>query len=106
MKIEKLEDFKGGWFIGNFHPSLLKTENVEVGVKSYKAGDKEKAHVHKKATEITLVLSGIALFNGVPVSSGNIVVLNPGEWNAFEAFTDVTTVVIKTPSVKGDKYTE
>ena len=106
MKVEKLENFKGGWFIGNFEPSLLKTDEFEVAVKEYRAGDKEPAHVHKIATEMTLVLNGVALFNGQPVSSGNIVVLEPGEWNEFEAFTDVTTVVIKTPSVKGDKYTE
>lgn len=106
MKTEKLENFKGGWFIGNFSPTLLKTRAFEIAVKSYVAGDKEKSHVHKKATEYTLVLNGVAMFNRKPISGGTIVILEPGEWNEFEAVTDVTTVVVKTPSVKGDKYTE
>lgn len=25
-----------GWFVGDFEPSILKTKNCEVGVKSYK----------------------------------------------------------------------
>lgn len=36
MKTAKLEDMTKGWFIGNFNPSLLKTNDVEVAVKSYK----------------------------------------------------------------------
>lgn len=106
MKIDKLESFTGGWFIGNFEPSLMKTDDFEIAVKHYKAGDREESHVHRVATEVTLVLNGTALFNGNPVTNGEIVTLNPGEWNSFEAVTDLTTVVVKTPSVKGDKYTK
>ena len=106
MKTEKLENFKGGWFIGNFSPTLLKTRSFDIAVKSYNAGDVEKSHVHKKATAYTLVLNGVAMFNDKPISGGTIVILEPGEWNQFKAITDVTTVVIKTPSAKNDKYTE
>ncbi len=34
---------------------------------------------------------------------GDILMINPGEATAFEAITDVVTVVIKTPSVRNDK---
>ena len=46
MKIHKLKDMVKGWFVGNFEPSLYKTHLVEVGVKEYKAGDKEVGHAH------------------------------------------------------------
>ena len=42
MKTAKLEDMVKGWFVGNFEPSLLKTNDVEVAVKSYKKGDYEE----------------------------------------------------------------
>ena len=44
MKVEKLSDMTKGWFIGNFEPSLHKTNECEIGVKSYNAGDYEKKH--------------------------------------------------------------
>ena len=36
--------------------------------------------------------------------AGDIVLIEPGEDTDFEALTDVTTVVVKAPSVMGDKY--
>ena len=36
MKVVKLEDMVKGWFIGNFDPTLIKTNDVEVAVKEYK----------------------------------------------------------------------
>lgn len=54
MKIGKLRDMKRGWFIGDFEPSLLKTRDCEVAVKSYRHGDHEGKHFHKIATEFTV----------------------------------------------------
>ena len=57
MRASKLDEMKGGWFIGNFEPSLMKTNDVEVSVKKYKKGAKEEAHFHKIATEYRGILS-------------------------------------------------
>jgi hypothetical protein len=46
-----LKEMKLGWFVGNFEPSLYKTNDVEVAVKNYKKGDSEERHFHKIATE-------------------------------------------------------
>ena len=46
---KNLKDMVGGWFIGNFNPSVWNTESFEVAVKEYKAGDKEQKHLHKIA---------------------------------------------------------
>ena len=58
MKVAKLEDMVKGWFVGNFDPTLIKTNDVEVAVKEYKKGDYEEKHYHKIATEITVIVSG------------------------------------------------
>ena len=97
---------KGGWFIGNFTPSVLKAKNFEVAVKSYKAGDKEPRHFHLLAEEITLVISGTVNFNTNTYSSGQIVLIEKGERVTFEAITDAITVVVKSPSITNDKYIE
>lgn len=49
MKNYKLDKMIRGWFVGNFDPSVFKTNDVEVGVKEYKKGDTEEKHHHKIA---------------------------------------------------------
>ena len=104
MEKFKLEDMFGGWFVGNFTPSLYKTNDVEVGVKKYKKGDKEAAHYHKIATEFTLVLDGRVKMSGQEYTNGDIIKINPFDVTDFEALTDVTTVVVKLPGANNDKY--
>jgi hypothetical protein len=55
MKLDKQYNMTRGWFIGNFTPSVLPSDDVEVAVKNYQAGDKEEPHYHKIATEITCI---------------------------------------------------
>jgi uncharacterized cupin superfamily protein len=93
-----------GWFVGDFLPSALRTSAVEVAVKRYKAGDREDMHLHKIADEITLVLEGTIQMCGQTLNGGEIIRLAPGEASAFTAVTDAITVVVKLPSVIGDKY--
>lgn len=50
MKIDNLDSMIRGWFVGDFEPNVLKSDQVEVGVKSYKKGDYEERHYHKIAT--------------------------------------------------------
>ena len=104
MKIEKLENFTKGWFIGDFVPTLFNTSDFEIAVKRYSKGDIENMHHHKISTEYTIVTSGIAMMNETMIHEDEIVVIEPGTSVEFEAITDVCTVVIKTPSVKSDKY--
>lgn len=104
MKKHNLDDMVGGWFIGHFEPTLLKTDDFEVAVKIYKKGDYEENHYHKIATEYTLIMDGEVIMSGENYSSGDIVVIKPNESTDFRALTDVKTVVVKTPSVANDKY--
>jgi quercetin dioxygenase-like cupin family protein len=104
MKITKLSSMTNGWFIGNFEPSLFKTNDFEVAVQQFDAGEYVEWHVHKVATEYTVIVSGRAQVDGCAVSEGDIIVLEPGKGTDFRAITEVTTAVVKTPCVKGDKY--
>ncbi len=104
MKIAHLEKMTKGWFVGNFQPSLLQTDAVEVAVKHYKAGDYEEWHHHKVATEITVVVSGEVEMAGRRYSAGDIIIMEPGDATDFRAITDATNTVVKIPGAKDDKY--
>lgn len=104
MEIFRLDDMVKGWFVGDFSPAALRTAAAEVAVKSYKAGDREDRHLHKIAVEVTVVLNGTVEMCDRRLGPGDIIKLSPGEATAFSAVTDVTTVVVKLPSVTGDKY--
>ena len=104
MNSAHLQDMVKGWFVGSFAPSAHATEACEVAVKRYTAGQREAAHYHRVATEITLVLSGRVRMAGKEWGEGDIVVLSPGETTDFEALTDAVNVVVKTPGAPDDKY--
>jgi len=104
MEVNNLKDMIKGWFIGNFEPSLYKTNDVEVGVKSYKAGEYERTHYHKIATEFTVVIDGEVEFNGKKYGKNDMIKILPLEKTDFKAITDATTVVVKIPGANNDKY--
>lgn len=104
MKVLRLDDMTRGWFVGNFEPSVLRTNDVEVALKEYSEGDFEETHYHKIATEITLIISGRALMFEREFGDGDIVVVEPGDATSFRALTDVVTVVVKHPGANDDKY--
>ena len=104
MKVDKLKDMFRGWVVGNFEPSLWKTNDVEVAVKTYKKGDYEAKHYHKIATEITVISKGRVLMNNELYEEGDIITIEPGEATDFRAINDVITTVIKFPCLTDDKY--
>ena len=101
-----LQDMKDGWFVGDFLPTCKKTSDCEVAFKNYLKGDMEERHVHKIATEITLIVEGLVKMNDIIYKSGDIIVLEPGDATDFHVLEDTTNVVVKVPSVAGDKYVE
>ena len=106
MRKDALARMVRGWFVGDFAPTAYATTDVEVGIKSYRAGDVEDWHYHKVATEITVVVSGEIEMFGQRHVAGDIVIVEPGEGTAFRAITDAVNVVVKLPGAKNDKYTD
>jgi hypothetical protein len=104
MKLYKLKDFTRGWIVGDFEPSIIRTKDAEFMVRYYKKGDAEAKHVHKKADEITVIISGRFKMNGKELLQGDIAHLSPGDPVDFECLEDGANAVFKAPSVMGDKY--
>jgi hypothetical protein len=104
MEKFNLNDYIKGWFIGKFKPSIIDTSKFEVAIKRYKKDDYENSHHHKIATEITVIVEGEVEMNGIRYIKDDIIKIEPHEATDFKCLTDVITVVIKTPSVKDDKY--
>ena len=102
----KLDSFTKGWFVGNFNPTLCKTEDVEVAVKHYKKGDNESSHYHKVATEITVICQGSVKMNDQIFSSGDIITIPPLQKTDFHALEDTITCVVKIPGASNDKYVD
>ncbi len=101
---QNLTNFTKGWFIGNFEPTLFNTDDFEIAVKHYKLGDYEPSHYHKISTEFTVIVEGTVLMNDIEYTKNDIITINPNEVTDFNCLTDVTTVVVKIPSSKDDKY--
>lgn len=104
IESHKLEAMTGGWFVGNFEPTVIKTDAVEVGVKYYKKGTSEKRHYHKVARELTVIVSGKVEMDGKVYSKGDIVDIPAGVASDFRALEDTVTTVVKLPGALNDKY--
>jgi quercetin dioxygenase-like cupin family protein len=104
MKIYRLEDMMGGWFVGDFEPSVHRTDQFEVSVKVHPRGEKWDIHYHKVAREINAIIMGEMTLQKTRLVAGDIFILEPGEIADPEFHTDCTIVCIKTPSVRNDKY--
>lgn len=104
MNNYKLNNFTKWWFIGNFEPSLFKTDLFEIAIKDYKKWELETSHHHKIATEYTIFNSGKFKMKNNYYQAGDIVEILPWESTDFECLEDWNTTVIKIPCVKWDKY--
>jgi hypothetical protein len=99
-----LSNFYKGWIIGAFEPSIFKTDDFEIGIKKYRKNDVEPMHYHKEAVEYTIIIEGVVKMNDVIYKKDDIIEVQLWETIRFECLEDAVTIVIKTPSVKGDKY--
>ena len=103
MKRFNLNDMKLGWFIGNFTPTLLENDLVEVGVKIFSKGQMEPRHYQLTATEWTCVVEGCIRIGDNIFEKYEIVEIPPLEDADFEALEDCVLVVVKSPSKPMDK---
>jgi hypothetical protein len=104
MKTYKIDDFKGGWFIGNFEPTLLKTKDFEICYKRHTKDEVWPSHYHAVATEYNCLVSGSMSVNGQLLQPGDIFVIEPNEIAVPRFLENCDIIVVKTPSIVGDKY--
>lgn len=103
MRFAKLEDFKGGWIIGNFEPTMLKTEDFEVAVLHHAAGKVIEKHYQIIATEYNVMISGKMNVNGTIVTAGDVFTYEPMELTEVEVLEETVVICVKTPSIPSDK---
>jgi mannose-6-phosphate isomerase-like protein (cupin superfamily) len=104
MEIKRFEDFKGGWYIGDFEPVAFMTKDFEVCYKIHSKGEKWETHYHKLSTEINYLIEGQMFIQGKKIKSGDIFIIYPYEIADPEFLTECKLIVVKTPSNSQDKY--
>jgi len=104
MRVTNMMEMKHGWFIGDFEPSVFRTRDFEVGIKTYSKGENHSPHYHKIATEINYLIRGLLKANNQIVQVGQLFIFEPDEIATCEFLTDCEILVVKTPSIIGDKY--
>lgn len=105
MKVYNIADFKSGYFIGDFEPSVLRTGAFEVCYMRHYAGQKWDSHYHAQMTEYNYIIRGVMEINKHPLSQGQLFVLEPYEVSEPIFHTDVELIVVKVPSIPKDKVT-
>jgi hypothetical protein len=106
IKIHNLNEFIGGWVVGNFSPTLHRNADFEVSVKRFEKGQKELSHKQLVATEISIVVEGTISLGNKILEKNEIGIIDPQEFASFESLTDSIIVCIKFPSEPSDKVFE
>lgn len=104
MKIEKISDYHNGWLVGQFDPSIIKTESFEVGYKKHKKGEIYDKHYHKIGTEINLLTKGKMKIQNKILNEGDIFIISPYEISDPVFLEDCEVLIIRDSSNPKDKY--
>ena len=111
MQYARLEEMQGGWWIGNFKPSILQTTLFEVAYKCHRQGTEWPTHYQETATEYNLLVHGtMHMTSGTHLrlkhrllTPGDIFIVEPGEITKPVFLEDVEVMVVKVPSLPSDK---
>ena len=103
LRKHRLVSFKGGWFLGNFQPSLQRTQRCEVGYKVHAQGDVWPAHYQKTAWEYNLLVYGHLQIGRQHFYGGDLFVVPPTRVVKPLFHSRCEVVVVKIPSIPGDK---
>jgi len=104
MKVKKLNDMTRGWFIGDFEPSVLKTQDFEVAIMKHAKGEVWQKHYHKLATEYNVLLSGKMKVCDTELHTGDIFIIEPYEVADPIFHEDCTIICVKVPGKTKDKF--
>ena len=104
MQIYNINDMRGGWFVGDFEPSVFKNPFFEVAHHQHKKGDPHQRHTHKVTTELTYIIEGEVMVSGKHLKGGDMWTYGKNEISDVECLTDVSLVVVRWPSIPSDKY--
>jgi mannose-6-phosphate isomerase-like protein (cupin superfamily) len=98
MKIERIENMKAGWFVGNFKPTAYQAD-FEVCYRIHPKGEKWDSHYHTEVDEINLLIRGKMKIQDTLLVSGDIFILAPYEIADPEFIEDCEIVCVKSKSM-------
>ena len=104
MRKFNIKEMHRGWFIGDFLPSVLRTNLFEVGILKHHKGEEWPKHYHAEATEYNVLINGSMTVNNNLIKEGEIFVLEKNEICNPIFHKDCTVLCVKVPSIPGDKY--
>ena len=104
IKQNKLENMTRGWLIGDFSPSILKTNDFEIGYLKHPKDQVWPAHVHKEANEYNILIKGKLIINNETIEQGEIFIIPKNMLTSAKFLEDCEILCIKVPSLPKDKY--
>jgi len=103
VKLSRLEDTIGGWFVGDFDKAAYRTDACEVSYKYHHKGESWPTHYQEKVMEINLMVRGQMKMQDKILLSGDIFIIYPYEIADPEFLTDCEVVCVKVPGITNDK---
>jgi len=104
MKKYNIKDFKAGWIVGDFEPSIFKNPFFELAHHTHKAGCDTHPHTHKVTTELNYIVRGSMMVSGQLLTSGDAWVYEPNDVSDVEFLEDTDLIILRWPSIPSDKY--
>lgn len=104
MRRHDIRTMHNGWFIGHFTPAVLTSPHFEVAHHALPKGYRGPRHFHAQAVELNYLVRGRVRANGEELTAGEFFVYEKGEVCDVEILEDTDLVVVKMPSVPGDKH--
>lgn len=104
MNVVSGDTMRGGWFIGDFEPSVHKTSLFEVCYKVHEKNEVWPVHCHKLSIEINYLIKGKMIIGDTELNTGDIFTIDPCEVVAPIFLERCEIIVVKIPSIPKDKY--
>jgi len=104
VKKNHLDNMVRGWCIGNFTPSIFKTDLFEVGYLKHPKDQIWPAHVHKISDEYNILIKGKMTINNETINQGEIFIIPKNMLTTAKFLEDCEVLCIKVPSLPKDKY--
>ena len=104
MIISNIKDYKNGWFIGDFEPSIFKNAFFEIAHHKHEKNEETTPHTHKVTTELNYIIKGKLRVSGNTLEEGDIWIYEKNDISDVEFLEDSELIVIRWPSIPTDKY--
>ena len=104
MKQATIKNFKAGWFVGDFDPSIFKNPFFEVAHHKHTKGQETFPHYHKVTNELNYIVRGELIASGKHLKAGDMWIYEPNEVSNVEFLSDVDLIIVRWPSIPSDKY--